>query len=524
MAHGDVWSLRRFGLTRCDASAAWRSRRFRRVGGAMVVAGRIVPVLLLGALVVRRWEQIGPYVSGLDGGNWFAIGRRLFRDGGATVGGVYPPLIPVLLSLGQRVADALLVAKVVGIGSFVAVIGATYVVARRDTNRWFALSIAMTVGLANALTETVAFGGYPQNYACAFALLAAYAFARYLAEGRRSSLLGTAAALVGAALSHHLFFAMSCAMVAFIWVVWLTERPKRDALIARTVGMSAAVTIALACVLPTFIGLWRAGYAPAANIAQYDLVTAFQYATHDAPFFWLGVMILGVVATACSAARRATTIWKVQSALLLAVLPSFLLTHEARLIPLLLIGATLAVGAALHAYWVQYGKTVRGIMPALGMFSIPLLLWVPSDTSAIRSFAHYRVLDRSLVAAAGWLDIRHPDGRIVVRDDRRGWPVGWWFEGLTGAPIIVGSDEKYLFFPSERDRARLASRFFAPNMSTRQVADLAHRSGVTYLVFRKRDWIGWRAWITEPDPQVRVVFDDNEYMILAVADQPAGAA
>ena len=107
-------------------------------------------------------------------------------------------------------------------------------------------------------------------------------------------------------------------------------------------------------------------------------------------------------------------------------------------------------------------------------------------------------------------------GVVVVRHDRRGWPIGWWFEGLTEARIAVGSDERWLGFPAERERARLAARFFDAPLSGTELATMARQSDVALLVFRKWEWIGWQRWLEEPDPAVVVVYDDGSFMILAV--------
>jgi len=86
---------------------------------------------------------------------------------------------------------------------------------------------------------------------------------------------------------------------------------------------------------------------------------------------------------------------------------------------------------------------------------------------------------------------------------------------LTHANIVVGSNTKYLAFPEERDHADLANRFFDQQRTTGQVRQLASATGVSYLVFKKWEWIGWQAWAREADPALKVVFDDGEYMIVA---------
>jgi hypothetical protein len=109
----------------------------------------------------------------------------------------------------------------------------------------------------------------------------------------------------------------------------------------------------------------------------------------------------------------------------------------------------------------------------------------------------------------------------VVRHDRSVWPVGWWFEGLTDANVVVGSSLKWLAFPEERTNARLAAQFFDQKLTSAQVSDLGTRSRVDLLVFRKWDWIGWQAWLEETQPSVSVVFDDGQFMVISLRRGPS---
>ena len=141
-----------------------------------------------------------------------------------------------------------------------------------------------------------------------------------------------------------------------------------------------------------------------------------------------------------------------------------------------------------------------------------------ADARAADQYRFYTVADEPLQVAAAWIQEHHDGGLVVTRYDRFGWPVGWWFEGLTDADIAVGSNVKWLGFPDERERALLAERFFERGMTGRAVTELAAETGVELLVFRKWEWIGWERWLSEPSPTVSVAFDDGEFMILDVRD------
>ncbi|MHB8645861.1 MAG: hypothetical protein ACYDAR_08750 [Thermomicrobiales bacterium] len=484
-------------------------------GLVAAIAVRLGPLLLFGLIAGRRWQQFDGFVSGCDPGNWFAFGRRMFGNGGKSTAGAYPPLVPMLLFIGQRVADLMIVARIISLGSLIAVIAATYFVARQGTNRWFALAAAMTVGLACIFSSTIAFGGYPQNYALAFGILAAFAFARYLETAAPHHLLAAAAALVGAAISHHMYFAISCAFIAVVWGIWLTTRPTWRAALRRTLGALFVAVCGLACFVPTFLMLKWDGYGAPINIGRLNFPVAIHSSIREAPSLWLAVFTTGLLFIGISYKTRFTALWKVQTALMIAPLALFAITREPRLIPPILIGASLAMGNALHTLWLDSRGTAWVGIPLLLAATVPVLLWPLSDAKAGEDIAYYRVADQSLIRTTDWLNAHPTNGRVVIRENGRGWPVGWWFEGLTHAKIVVGSNTKYLAFPGERDHADLANQFFDQKRTTGQVRQLAAETGVSFLVFKKWEWIGWQAWGTESDPALKIVFDDGEYMIVA---------
>lgn len=473
------------------------------------------------AIGFRRWVQIGGYVTGIDPGNWFAFGKQLLGEAGKSTVGTYPPLVPVAMQLGRLAADPMTVAKVAAVGSLVAVGVAVYLMARQDMAYWVALVVTAFVGLAGIVTETAAFGGYPQNYALALMLLTALAFARYLDSGRYRHLLIGAITLTGTALSHHMYFAVACFVTVLVWLLWSSTRPRWQAMLNRTCGLGAAGAVALACFLPTLIALQKAGYDAPVNAPSLQRPAALRYAVAEAPWLWLGIVATGIAYTALTIQCRRTVTWQVRAALMLASAPLFLATAEQRLLPLLLIGATLAAGAALDALAARLRGTVLAGLPVALSVSLLLLLWPRADARAARAFDFYRVVDASLLRAAAYVDQHHDGARVVVRHDAHGWPMGWWFEGLTRARIVVGSNPAWLAFPEERENARLAARFFDRRQTSAEAAALARQMGVGLLVVRKWDWIGWLAWSEELNPQIQVVFDDGTFVVMAVRPDTA---
>lgn len=477
----------------------------------------VIPIVAIGVVAVRRWTQIGSYPSGFDEGSWLAFGRGFFGGRSKSTSDAYPPLIPMVLHVGRLLVGPMLASKLVGLGSLIAIMVAIYLIARLGMNPWIAAMMTVLAGLGGELTETVAFGGYPQNYAIAFIVLSAGASALYLASGTRRHLIMAAAALVGAALSHHMYFGVACIVVVVIWAIWLTTIPSRPVAIQRTLRLAGAGIVAVLAFLPTFIKLELDGYSPPVNASGWTLGTAFRFGLREGEWFWIAMIALAVASLALTVRRRREATWQVAAAMMLTAGALFPPTAELRLLPPLVIGASLGVGLGLQDLWRRSRHLAWGGVPLAVALALPLFLWPHSDAAASELYGYYRMADASLLHTTAFIQQHRNDGIVVVDQDLRTWPVGWWFEGLTTAKIAVGSPDRWLAFPGERSNAHLASQFFDQKLTSAQAADLAAQHGVRYLVFYKYQWIGWEAWQQEAAPRVKVVYDDDEFMVVDVA-------
>ena len=476
----------------------------------------LLPAVLGGGIALLRWTQVGEFVTGLDAGNWLAVGHDYLGSDSKATEVVYPPLVPIIVASSEAVVGPMVAAKLVATGSLLAVLVATYVVAVREMPWWTAGFAAVTVGLSSVVAEPVAFGGYPQNLALALLIVAVASLSDYLQTESRSSQLAGGVALGAAALTHHLYFLMAVLVASLIWLFWLTSGPAREPLIRRTAGVALTGVVGIVAFAPTLIALWSAGFDPTINAAGSDLREGMQYATREAPTFWLIFFGVGAGFITWSLPRRDRPIWRLAAATMIAPAGMFLISREPRLLPLLVTGAALSVGLALHLFWLRTRGTAWSVLPIVLAVVLPLYLWPRADAVTAEYFDYYRTVDQSLLDAADYIDEHHGDGWTVVKSNRRGWPIGWWFEGLTEARIVVGSDERWLGFPEEVANARLAEQFFTGQMTGQQVATLANDHDVEFLVFRKWEWIGWQDWLSESEPVVTVVFDDDEFMVLDV--------
>jgi hypothetical protein len=226
------------------------------------------------------------------------------------------------------------------------------------------------------------------------------------------------------------------------------------------------------------------------------------------------ILVVGVVGLAIFWRSRYDTAWLLSACLIAPAGLLYLLSGQPRLLPPVLVGAGIASGLVARRL-AGMNESWRRIAPIL-LVAPALLLLIPADR-AVADFARfYQVADESLLNAASAIAEDDEPGVVAVRQESRGWPLGWWFEALLQNPIIVGSDRRWLGFPDEWERARQAEEIFDGSLDAEQFREVAANAGVRYLVTRKWDWIGWERWTTTPDFPVSVLYDDDEFLVLRV--------
>ena len=476
----------------------------------------LLPTLAFGAIAARRWVQMGPYVTGGDPGNWFALGKELFGQPGKSTVGAFPPLVPATMHLGQLVLDEMVVAKSMAAISVLLIIVATYFVTRQSTNVVIATSVASIVGLSSYLNEVSAFGGYPQNIATALIIFAAAFVARYLEHGRRNDLIKAAVATSLVGLTHHAYFFVAGVICGTVWLIWLTQRPSRPLLLERTKGLAIVAVSAALAFLPTLLLLARADYAPPLNVLEADLASLWTYSAAEAPWFWLWLTVAGLVYLLLTTDRRNEATWKVGAACALVGIVAYVWSGEARVFPPIVIGSSIGTGLALHSILSSSQSSVWRLPTAVLLAAFVLVLWARTDVRMGDVYSYYRVADGSLMETASWIDQRRDEGTFVARHGRNIWPIGWWFEGLTEARVVVGGDERLLAFPEERANARLAAQFFDRDATSERIDQLTAETGARYLVIRVSEWPAWEGWFERVQPSVEVAFDNDDFMIFRV--------
>jgi hypothetical protein len=500
-----------------EAAAAGHELAVRPTSFADEKALRHAAVLIalvgIAALMVRRWFLIGAYPPGLDGAQWLALGRG-FHGIGRSTDGAYAPLTPFLATLAEALLGPLPALRFLALGSGLAVALAIWLLANDALGPLWGLLAASIVIPSSALAEPLMYGGYPQEFALAAGIVALWVTCRFLLEGESRILFIVGCSAVLAATAHHIYFPLILLSMLTAILLWLSTSNAR-AQWRRVIPL--ALSLAPACGVFAVVAnrFALAGYQPPLQASERALWDAWSYATREAPLIWLALLGVAFLSLALLGRSRATLAWLSAAVLILPAGCLFLLSGQPRLLPPVLIGTAVAIGLGAKTSLSRHNQVRQ--LPVLAVIAVAFTLLMSADRATVGFAEFYRVVDQSLIEAAAAIERDGSAGIIAVRMDRRGWPVGWWFEALLTQPVIVGSDPQWLGYPSEREHARQAANLFDGGLDPATFAARAAAGDVGYLVIPKWDWIGWERWLRQPGFPVIVLHDDDRYLVLRVA-------
>ncbi len=475
---------------------------------------------MLGALLAaRQWSRIGDYPTGNDPGNWIALGRMLVYAPGDFAKEPFPPLVPLVMYLGKSTAGPMAFARAMEVTSTLAVVAAVYFVAMRELRVSLAMAVAAGVGFSAYVNEVSAFGGYPQNFGTAFAVVALWAAVSYFRRQRRWYLIAYAGFLSLTALTHHATFAVALSTIAVGWTLYATERPTIERFVRVTAALGLATLPAVLAFLPILWFLVQAGYQPPINISQIGLVERFQYSAAEAPLIWLWIIAAGASYLVLTVHERRERLWKVSAALLLVGLLLYVGASEVRAFPTLAVGAALAVGGALERLARQVRRPEWRMAQAAMIAAFLVVLFLQSERRLQLVYPYYAVADDRLMETAAWMDAHRDEGAFAVRKYRNDWPVVWWFAALTRAHLVGGADPRLLTFPEQRADAQLVAALFDVRDDPAVTTQIAQDHEIRYMVFRPADWENWPAWWERAQRYTSVAYENDEYVIVDIAER-----
>lgn len=474
----------------------------------------LIAIVGIVALAIRRWSLIGTFPTGLDGAQWLALGRGLHGFGRST-DGAYAPLVPVLTTLADALLGPLPAVRLIATASALALALSLWLVARAALGSCWGLVAAGIVLPASALAEPVLYGGYPQQFALAAGLVGIWMACAFLTAGGWRNLFAVALAALVAASAHHVYFPLAIISITTTGLLWATSAAP-EVRWQRVWQLAVALAPSLLLFAATTIAFARAGYSAPLAASARDVAEAWQYATREAPLVWLALILASVVALAAAWHQREAASWLLATSLVFPAGVLASLSGQARLIPPVLIGTAIAV--TLGTSEVSRHFRASPLPLGLSLAALAAGLALSADRAAADYAEFYRVVDPSLVRAANAIAADDAPGSVAVRQDRRGWPIGWWFEALQQRPVIAGSDPRWLGFPGERANARVADALFDGHLDAETFRARAEAAHVRYLVIPKWDWIGWDRWLRRMQFPVKVLFDDNKTLVLQVVE------
>ena len=475
-------------------------------------------------LAAHRWSQLGPEATGIDQGHWLAFGNAYWGHGNSSLSDLFPvtvmpPLLPSVMAALSRLIGPEYASRSLAVLSIIAIMCASLFTTRSAVDLPVACSISFIVGMSATVVEPAAWGGYPQNFAVAFMLVAAYFASAAMDAPTLKRLMGYGFFSYLVAMSHHAYFGVNLAVVGGVVGLFLVSRPGRRAATRRLLGIVVASIPGAVVFSLVGVSLLRAHYDPAVDASGSSLGAALRYAFPTVRWLWwlLGAAgVFGLLATWKLAPLRRE--WRVAVSLVLVSVIAFPLTGEARLLPPLVLGLGIGIAIAVGSAGRDGDRLMWSSLGTAVLAGVLAVAWPSTDQKAQIAFDYYHVLTPSLVRTAAFLDEYPEKGEAAIRTDIRGWPVGWWFRGLSNRPVLVGSDSQWLGFPRERVQAQAVDSIFSETSSPDAVRQIALSAGVRFLVYRPRDWPGWNGWSFDAGSPLVKIYDDGTYEVLAVRE------
>jgi hypothetical protein len=487
------------------------------------------------AVILRAWVLGEPGVPpGIDGGNWLAFGRDLLEGSTRSPALAYPPVVPVLTSmLVSTLGPTLGVATVAAVAAVAPAVGA-FLVLRWAGLGWGGAVLASFLLAASAVGEAAAWGGYPQLLAAPLVLCSLWLLDGWLRGGKRKALVGAAVGgMLVTSVSHFAALVGILAAVAITLCHLGMSARGRQALVLRRAAAGVGLTGVLALPLvPIYTRLIDAAIASRgaepslATIGLAELPARFVEVHGAAWPIWAIGAAASVTGVVLFRELRGHPLWIVNAGSAAALVVTFLITREPRVLHEVPTMAVLGLGLWIHRLGRDDGAGARAKAGAVATAGLALSLALVTFVG-IRDFPRqrdaYAVLDGDLVQAVEWIRDETPEGSLVAVSSVGDAPLGWWVEGLTYRPVLYSAPLRWLAFPEERVAAGLANHLFLSiGMPSTEGMRAAEALGVDYVLLAKAppayDSDRVRAYLGGAAP----AFENGSALILRVgqADTP----
>jgi len=451
--------------------------------------------LLLIATAVARYriltDRHAP--ATVDSGNWLAFGHALAGHSPRSSTIVYPPLVPVLVAGMTRLIGPIVAVGLIGATTALLPAIAIYVALRALGLRWSAFALAALLAASASVGEAAAWGGFPQLIGLALVTVFLIALDRAMERPRWQASLVVAVLFTLILLTSH-FVAIFAVMAAgaVVGLTLLASGPGRVKwLIARLPTFGLCLLPAIA-VIPIYAPLLAAiaGNRPkgtdtaTATVGLQNLLETVEFTYREAPLVWRVLTLFAFCAPLAMWDRWRKPEWRLPVAGLAAIVVGTVLTHEARFLAFLPVVTVAAAGL-----WVLAGHDalpspkiwLRGV----GAAFVTLILVIQA-TAGMHLFVDqrefYGIIQPGTFSGMNWLRThtsRDTTLGVSTVDDA---PLGWWLEGYVRRPTYYASPLRWLSFPDELRRARVANSVFTAKFPDETSLPRAARHGIDLLV------------------------------------------
>ncbi len=480
-------------------------------------------------LVVAAWRfavlMSGGAPATVDSGNWLAFGEATFGGDGRDDSIVYPPIVPFLTYLA---------AATLGTGAGIALMGALsalapgmgmyYTLRLAGMGRARAFPAILLIG-AGSVGEAAAWGGFPQLIGLGLLPIGMLLGLEYLDSPTRWSALKLGGVVMATlAVTHFLAILLLVALMAS----GIGSLARRRSLawtgdISRTLCWVLLPSIPL---VPIYVRLVDAvifnpnEFAALDNLTADNTLSRLSRIYSEFPALWEVILPLSLMTPLLGWSMRREPVWRLLTSLLVAVGAMLAVTQESRYLYLAPI-----IGALGVALWLSRLDEVRGFLREhsapryVGIVGVGLLLLVglAQLQGGLSTFREHRdfygVMTPKLLDAITVADNYADTSGVLLVPSLGDAPIGWWVEALTAGEVLYGSPLRWLNFPDEVQRAKIANSIFDPSFPDADTRRQLDGAAVDVMILPTR-------WAWFDDDAVRG-WVENEGLSLLLANDDA---
>jgi hypothetical protein len=222
-----------------------------------------------------------------------------------------------------------------------------------------------------------------------------------------------------------------------------------------------------------------------------NLTSHVEFLYRDFAWLWRVLLVGSISAPVLLLGERRSTLWRVTTAMLVATVLTALITREAR--STYLLTTYIGLGVALIAS--AWGSPRRmGGRSTVGAFAVAFLTVAGISQVVIgaRFFPeqrlYYALLSPDLVSGIEEVGRSSEVADTLAVTSLHDAPLGWWVEALTRRSTYYGAPLRWLLFPDEADRARIANELFVPPFPNGETMQMAGEAGIDLILVPTR-WV-----------------------------------